>query len=221
MIYWIFWWAFPFSHLRNLNLRPKFLYGNDRKSHADLLINGGASFRWSFGPHSAWGSIESTTILTTHPSLHKSEKNIWMSVKPCVFSGPCITSGPWIPICWPVRGALHFWVIPLLRPVHGFLYFSRSRDPYILNSPWIPIFWTVHGSLYPAKLYHITNYGLSRGTSFFRGDSDLRTVHCTNSPSVNSLKYWSAKLYLWKKILVLIRPSWEKRRWLRWRVFSD
>jgi len=32
-------------------------------------VNGGASFRWSFGPHSAWGSIESTTILTTHPSL--------------------------------------------------------------------------------------------------------------------------------------------------------
>ena len=112
-----------------------------------------------------------------------------------------ILTGPWIPICWPVRGALHFWVIPLLRPVHGFLYFSRSRDPYILNSPWIPIFWTVHGSLYPAKLYHIKNYGLSRGTSFFRGDSDLRTVHCTNSPSVNSLKYWSAKLYLWKKSL--------------------
>ena len=32
-------------------------------------INEGASFRWSFGPLSAWGSIESTTILTTHPSL--------------------------------------------------------------------------------------------------------------------------------------------------------
>ena len=79
-----------------------------------------------------------------------------------------ILTGPWIPICWPVRGALHFWVIPLLRPVHGFLYFSRSRDPYILNSPWIPIVWTVHGSIYPAKLYHIKNYGLSRGTSFFR-----------------------------------------------------
>ena len=29
----------------------------------------GASFGWSFGPHSAWGSIESTTILTKHPSL--------------------------------------------------------------------------------------------------------------------------------------------------------
>ena len=29
----------------------------------------GASFRWSFGPHSTWGSIGSTTILTTHPSL--------------------------------------------------------------------------------------------------------------------------------------------------------
>ena len=33
-------------------------------------INGNASFRWSFCPQSAWGSIESTTILTTHPSLH-------------------------------------------------------------------------------------------------------------------------------------------------------
>ena len=28
-------------------------------------INGGASFRWSFAPLSAWGSIESTTILNT------------------------------------------------------------------------------------------------------------------------------------------------------------
>ena len=26
-------------HLRNVHLRPKFLYGNDRKSHADLLIH--------------------------------------------------------------------------------------------------------------------------------------------------------------------------------------
>ena len=34
-----------------------------------FVINGGASFRWSFGPNSAWGSIESMTILTTHPSL--------------------------------------------------------------------------------------------------------------------------------------------------------
>ena len=33
------------------------------------IVNGGASFRWSFGPLSAWGSKESTTILTTHPSL--------------------------------------------------------------------------------------------------------------------------------------------------------
>ena len=35
------------------------------------LINGGASFRWSFGLLFAWGSIESTTILTTHPSLRQ------------------------------------------------------------------------------------------------------------------------------------------------------
>ena len=32
------------------------------------IINRGASFRWSFGPLSAWGSIESTTISTTHLS---------------------------------------------------------------------------------------------------------------------------------------------------------
>ena len=32
-------------------------------------VNRGAPFRWAFGPHSACGSIESTTILTTHPSL--------------------------------------------------------------------------------------------------------------------------------------------------------
>ena len=37
-IYWIFWWVFSLFHLRNVHLRPKFLYGNDRKSHADLLI---------------------------------------------------------------------------------------------------------------------------------------------------------------------------------------
>ena len=37
------------------------------------VLNGGASFRWSFGPHnkgiSAWCTIESTAILTTNPSL--------------------------------------------------------------------------------------------------------------------------------------------------------
>ena len=33
------------------------------------IINGGTSFQWSFGPFSTCGSIESTTILTTHPSL--------------------------------------------------------------------------------------------------------------------------------------------------------
>ena len=37
--------------------------------YSKSYINGGASFRWSFCPLFAWGSIESTTILTTHPSL--------------------------------------------------------------------------------------------------------------------------------------------------------
>ena len=35
----------------------------------NLPLKGSASFRWSFGSLSAWGSIESTTILTTHPRL--------------------------------------------------------------------------------------------------------------------------------------------------------
>ena len=35
-----------------------------------FFINGGASLRWSFGPLSIRGSKESTTILTTHPSLY-------------------------------------------------------------------------------------------------------------------------------------------------------
>ena len=34
-----------------------------------FIVNRGASFRWSFGPHSAWDSIESTIIFTTHPRL--------------------------------------------------------------------------------------------------------------------------------------------------------
>ena len=35
------------------------------------MINGGASFRWSFDPLSAWDSTESTTILNTHHSLEQ------------------------------------------------------------------------------------------------------------------------------------------------------
>ena len=34
-----------------------------------IMINWGASFRWSFCLHSAWGSTEPTTILTTNPTL--------------------------------------------------------------------------------------------------------------------------------------------------------
>ena len=41
-------------------------------SHFTYLLsklNGGASFRWSFGPYSAWGSKALTTIPTPHSSL--------------------------------------------------------------------------------------------------------------------------------------------------------
>ena len=45
------------------------LHTSDHQTLMINLLNGGASYRWSFSPHSAWGSIESTTILTTNPSL--------------------------------------------------------------------------------------------------------------------------------------------------------
>ena len=38
-------------------------------SNSNRVLNRGASFRWSFGPLSAWRRIDSTTILITHPSL--------------------------------------------------------------------------------------------------------------------------------------------------------
>ena len=34
------------------------------------IIKWGASSRWSFGPISAWGSIETTITRKTHPTLH-------------------------------------------------------------------------------------------------------------------------------------------------------
>ena len=39
-----------------------------------VMIKWGASSRWSFGPKSAWGSIE-TTIGKTHPTLLKSQSS--------------------------------------------------------------------------------------------------------------------------------------------------
>ena len=42
---------------------------NDRLPWQIQPLNGGASFRWSFGPIFTWGGIESTTILITHSSL--------------------------------------------------------------------------------------------------------------------------------------------------------
>ena len=67
----------PADQSRNINLinlgrflENYFEFGLKNEKVLNVcVVNGGASFRWSFGPHSAWGSIESTTILTTHPSL--------------------------------------------------------------------------------------------------------------------------------------------------------
>ena len=45
---------------------------NPTKVTVDLrffFVKWGASFRWSFHPNSAWGSMETTTIGQTHPTL--------------------------------------------------------------------------------------------------------------------------------------------------------
>ena len=72
-------------HYRGLKLEwlnkfknPKTVWYKDTKSimHYDssndsfwLEVNSGASFRCSFGPNSAWGSIKTTTIGKTHSFL--------------------------------------------------------------------------------------------------------------------------------------------------------
>ena len=52
-------------------------------THIQLFgLNWGASFRWSFGPLSTWGSIESTIIFTTHPSLKlRTQKNDFNKIR--------------------------------------------------------------------------------------------------------------------------------------------
>ena len=76
-ITWLnFHFEFSIDHfLRNWNVLFSSINGRTCPNFR-TKVNGGASLRWSFGPHSAWGSIESTTILTTHPSLGLSVQ--WM-----------------------------------------------------------------------------------------------------------------------------------------------
>ena len=40
-----------------------------KKFHNILVVKWDASSRWSFGPNFAWGSIETTAIGKSHPSL--------------------------------------------------------------------------------------------------------------------------------------------------------
>ena len=76
-------WGLHFRWLKRYNYRDRLI--NPFQTHMIWIISRqcyvqpseklkktykrGASFRWSLGPHSAWGSKASTTILTTHPSL--------------------------------------------------------------------------------------------------------------------------------------------------------
>ena len=73
-------------------------------------INGGASFRWLFGLLSAWGSIESTTILTTHPSL---PFNL-ISFQPLYHPNPNLvpTSNPPLSLFYPKS----FFILALISP---------------------------------------------------------------------------------------------------------
>ena len=52
----------------NKSSEVKVLENEKEELIREQFLNGGASFLWSFGPLSALGSIESTTILTTYPS---------------------------------------------------------------------------------------------------------------------------------------------------------
>ena len=68
-----------YSHVIDLSRKSdfgpfNFLFENyDHVSKSDFgPLNWSASFRWSFGPLSAWVSIELTTLLTTHPTLFNS-----------------------------------------------------------------------------------------------------------------------------------------------------
>ena len=51
-------------------------------------LNGDASFRWSFDQNSAWGSIEPTIILITHPSLQlKTNGDSWRDMTKLMLAG--------------------------------------------------------------------------------------------------------------------------------------
>ena len=65
------WFDRYFSEWPTMNFMTRSRATNLISNHlwVVFMIKGGASFRWSFGPLSTWGSIVSTTILTTHPIL--------------------------------------------------------------------------------------------------------------------------------------------------------
>ena len=64
-----------------------FPFENERfeVSRKSAKLNWDPSFRWSFGPFSAWGSIESTTILTTNPSLLIAQIQGYTKITPSLY----------------------------------------------------------------------------------------------------------------------------------------
>ena len=70
--------AFPF--LISLSDAGPITSDHELKVSFGHFLKWGASSQWSFGPNSAWGSIEMTTIGKTHPTLpslgHFTSKNI-------------------------------------------------------------------------------------------------------------------------------------------------
>ena len=59
---------FWFSRLRRYHCLWNIRWPTALK-HLWNSLNWGASFWWSFGPNSAWGSLETTPIVNMHPSL--------------------------------------------------------------------------------------------------------------------------------------------------------
>ena len=91
-------------------------------------INGGASFRWSFGPLSAWGSMEPTTIYTTRPSLYSYFYIFAEKDKFCVVQYHCFQSILWFQL--EILVQLTDWLIfsEILR------YLASNNLKYMLRS---------------------------------------------------------------------------------------
>ena len=95
-----------------------------------LTINGGAPFRWSFGPNFAWDSKNPMTILTTHPSVNLGRSNHEIKISSSKFPHHWRQWGPKLQFlidCWvefestisrqrPFCFEYYFWILLIKCP---------------------------------------------------------------------------------------------------------